>query len=59
MSIVAKGAIAAMFMGVLMGATLKPSQAVATRVQATPHLIMDSSNTGLLASVNAATHAQD
>lgn len=58
MSILTKGAVAALFMGVLMGATLKPGHAVATHAQAAPHLVMDPDNNGLLASVNAAERRQ-
>ena len=50
MGMVTSGAIAALFMGLCMGATLKPSEPVAARVQQAPRLVVDPANTGLLAS---------
>ena len=44
------GAVAALFMGICMGATLKPSQSVAAHAQQAPRPVVDPSNTGLLAS---------
>ena len=52
MTILTRGAIAALFMGLLMGASLKPSQSVAAHAENTPHLSMDPANTGLVASAS-------
>lgn len=50
MEMITSGAIAALVMGLCMGATLKPTQSVAARVQQAPRLVVEPSNTGLLAS---------
>ena len=57
MNLVTSGAIAALFMGACMGATLKPTASVAARVQQAPRLVVDPANTGLLASAAAATRS--
>jgi hypothetical protein len=57
MGMVTSGAIAALLIGLCMGATLKPSAPVEVHAQQAPRLVVDSANTGLLASVAAATHS--
>ena len=50
MGMISTGAVAALFMGLCMGATLRPAQPVAARIQQAPRLVVDPANTGLLAS---------
>lgn len=50
MGMITTGAAAALFMGLCMGATLKPTESVATQAQQAPRLVVETSNTGLLAS---------
>lgn len=56
MNLVTSGAIAALFIGACMGATLKPSASAAVHARQAPRLVVDPANTGLLASVAVATH---
>ena len=57
MYLVASGATAALFMGLCMGATLKPNAPIAARTQQAPRLIVDRANTGLLASAAVVTRS--
>ena len=57
MNLVTIGAMAALFMGACMGATLKPVVSVAAPTQQAPRLVVDPANTGLLASVATVTRS--